>query len=1655
MSLLLDARSARVYRDELDVLREKAIRVDKLESELSRYKERLHDIEFYKARIEELKEDNQVLLETKTMLEDQLEGTRARSDKLHELEKENLQLKAKLHDMEMERDMDRKKIEELMEENMSLEMAQKQSMDESLHLGWELEQINRSSEICEVPQKSLGHEVNELTSSRLLKLEMENQTLLKTVEELQNAMGSLEGNNSKLMKMERENQRLSKKLEGLKNEFTEEKQSHQSSQNLCKDLMKEKAQLEKTIETLRENSERQIKILEQEIEHLNQTVTSLRQRSQISAEARVKDIEKENKILHESIKETSSKLSKIEFEKKQMKKELEHYKERGERMDELEKEVHHLEKENELLQKRITNLKITCEKIDSLEQENSSLDVENRKLKKTLDSLKNLSFQLESLEKENAQLDEENLELRRSVESLKSTNIKMAQLELENKELESEKGQLQKSLDLMKASFKKTERLEVSYQGLDTENQRLQKTLENNNKKIQHLESELQELESENQTLQKNLEELKISSKRLEKLEKENKLLEQETTQLEKDKKQLEKENKRLRQQADVMDSTLEENNVKIGHLEKENKSLFKEIGLCKEASIRLKEAEKENKELVKRATIDKKTLVTLREDLVNEKLKTQQMNNELEKLTHELEKIGLNKERLLHDEQSTDDSKYKLLESRLESTLKKSLEIKEEKIAALEARLEESTNLNRQLRQELKIVKKNYEALKQRQEEEKMVQSYSSKLDEESQPVTKWERDNQETTRELLKVKDRLIEVERNVENSAINSQSTSLMNQNAQLLIQQSTLENENESIIKEREDLRSFYDSLIKDHEKLEQLHERQATEYESLISKHGNLKSVHKNLEVEHKDLEDRYSQLFQQKVQLEELEKGLKVEQEKMIQQNKKHEMVAVEYKKLCEENDRLNHTYIQLLKENEVLQVDHKNLKTLLNSSKLEQTRLEAEFSKLKEQYQQLDITHTKLNNQCELLSQLKGNLEEENRHLLDQIQTLMLQNRTLLEQNMESKDLFHVEQRQYIDKLNELRRQKEKLEEKIMDQYKFYEPSPPRRRGNWITLKMRKLIKSKKDVNRERLKSLSLTPTRSESSEGFLQLPHQDSQDSSSVGSNSLEDGQTVGTKKSSTMNDLMQSMVLAGGQWIGSSEHLEGPDDTSTGKRRKELGSMAFSTTSINFATVNSAAGLRSKQLLNNKDTTSFEDVSPQGISDDSSTGSRIQASRPASLDSGRTSTSNSNNNASLHDVKAGAGNNQSRPQSHSSGEFSLLHEHEAWSSSSSSPIQYLKSHTKSSLLLHHTMSEKIDKQGIRRIKTKSPGSEMVTLQQFLEESNQVTSVELKSSSKDNLLDEVMKFFSENAELTGREKLSKQTSGSSGIVRSQSVRNTTELSDGKLGKQEPFARLNLNRTEDSKDLNFLETYAAGSQGKVRSVKENVQLQRQSKDCNPYATLPRASSVISTAEGTTRRTSIHDFLSKDTRQPIFVDPTPATAEQSIISSSSEYNPQQQSSIFYYAPDNAVTFSKNDLADITIPDHLNIPERLSNSRTKTKFITKTFSLSNVNNDKVGISSSGHFSMPFLTLNTELVCDVSGLPQTSITRTAKSFHSLVKLPQKDHKQPYENQKSDNKKIDVTQSSNKLKSLVHTDPNESESPLLADEDTQTIWYEYGCV
>ena len=61
--------------------------------------------------------------------------------------------------------------------------------------------------------------------------------------------------------------------------------------------------------------------------------------------------------------------------------------------------------------------------------------------------------------------------------------------------------------------------------------------------------------------------------------------------------------------------------------------------------------------------------------------------------------------------------------------------------------------------------VKKNYEALRQREEEERTAgQSSPARGGEEPQSASRWEKESHDATRELLKVKDRLIEIERNV---------------------------------------------------------------------------------------------------------------------------------------------------------------------------------------------------------------------------------------------------------------------------------------------------------------------------------------------------------------------------------------------------------------------------------------------------------------------------------------------------------------------------------------------------------------------------------------------------------------------------------------------------------------------------------------------------------------------------------------------------------------------------------------------------------------------------------------------------------------------------------------------------------------------------
>uniref|UniRef100_A0A8C9VIY4 Coiled-coil domain containing 88C n=1 Tax=Scleropages formosus TaxID=113540 RepID=A0A8C9VIY4_SCLFO len=1084
--LLAEARSARVYRDELDALRERAARVDRLETELSRCREKLHDVHFYRTRVEELREDNLTLLETKALLEEQLAGARRRCDKLHELEKENLQLRSKLHDVEMERDTDKKRLEELLEENMLLEISQKQSMNESAHLGWELEQLAKNNDVngaC----KSFVLELNESTSSQLLKLEKENQSLQSTIQELRQASLNTQESQLRALELEKENQGLSKKLERLQTLLEQERQTTQDMGNLGEELLKDKLKLERLLEAVQTEKCRQISELEVEKEQLSQTVTALRQRAQADSEARVREVERENRSLHQTISDTGSRLACLEAEKRQTIRELEQLRKQCEQAKDLEQKVAHLERSHEDLQKQAAGLQEAHIRVEALERENAGLEQDNCRLKKLADSAQNSALRLKVLEEEHRRQGEENLELQRTTESLKLAAAKVSQLQQENSELEREREELSLTVDSLRALAKKAERLELSYQGLNEENRQLRQSLEESAARAQALEQELHDAEAESQQLQRELEERRVAARRSEALEEQKQTLEQELGQLEKEKKQMEREVKRLRQQLEVKETALDESSLRLACLEKEARMREKELSCLKEASGKVKELERENKELQKLATIDKRTLATLREDLVNEKLKVQQQWNEMEKLSQELEKIGLNRERLLQED------KYKILETKIESTLKKTLEIREEKIQSLESRLEESSSLNLQLRTELTAVRGHTEQLchfslislsslcrlapppqnaalqteKQLQKEQlRQLDAQNTQLNSQVLALQRQTAALQEHNTALHTQTAKL-----QVETSTLSSQSAALLAQNATLQGQAQTLEAEAEALLRQRDEAQAGREAALHDHERLLAVHERQAAEFEQLMSRHTALKSAQRSLEQEHRVLESKWV-LQTQKAAMEELESTLQRERESLGDEVRKNALLLGENQSLRGEMDRCEHTHVHLRQEYDGLQQHTKELKTSLNETQLELNSWQARYDQLKERHQSLDISFTKLENHCELLTRLKGNLEEENHHLMSQVQILAQQNQTLLEQTMESRELYHEEQKQYIDKLNTLRRQKEKLEEKIMDQYKFYDPTP-KKRNHWVGAKaLVRLMKPKKESSHERVQS-------------------------------------------------------------------------------------------------------------------------------------------------------------------------------------------------------------------------------------------------------------------------------------------------------------------------------------------------------------------------------------------------------------------------------------------------------------------------------------------------------------------------------------------------------------------------------------------------------
>ncbi|XP_069946272.1 girdin isoform X1 [Cherax quadricarinatus] len=1076
VELVQDARAARAWRDEADILRERASRVDALEQEVARYRDKMADIEFYKTRVEELREDNRILVETKEMLEEQLASSRRRAEQVLDLENNILQLKQTINQITIERDSDRERLQEVMEENAQLQLSTKNSLSESATLVAQLDNLKSQQPLN---GSSVGSDLIGDAQARVLKLQLENQRLEAENEQLKH--GSLLASTDKLLELELENKRLSHKVIQLQETSQKERTHLLQSQEESEKRHQETQRLHQTLNTVKTNSQRQIDELQQENTQLLELIESLRERQKKTTDARLLDVETENKKLTDVNLQFQSQVSRLEYEKQQLNRLTERLRESADRLSEAEHQKAELERENRDLHKAIGAFRESCERHETLERDYASLEVEFARVSKMLTNMKDTVAKLESVQSEKLQMQTEVERLNRSMDSLKSSSARIIDLESEKEAQHQQINLLQKQLATLKAERSRAEQLELDLLTAGNEVQKKKRSLDTIQKKLAETEKERSELENENSKLQRTVETLKLSTKKLNELERDLTEMEGTNDRLDRENKSLQKEVSRLRSAMEVKDGLIDEAASKTSTQERDIKRLNKEVDQLRGSDNRVRELEKEKREFEQLMMTERKTLNCLREDLVAEKVRTQQLANQLDSLTSDLAKLGLNADNLTAPVSDSDNDRYKALESMLEETLKRSVEVREEKIVSLESRLAESVSRNKDLRNHLLEVKSELESLRQRHQEEdaslsedvsKEVAKLRDAVYRSNEEKGSLESEISELKCQTASYRDQVCALQSQVtslsnQNTVMSQHNAKLQGENARLQVENTTLQSQSASLIAqnsalqssatqsdaEREKVRrsceergSRLSRLVSDHEALQRLHQQLTREYDSLVLEHNNLKTTHKNLKHEQKELKERQSDMSASEDELLKLREALEDEMSKLKADSTSLANLRSEHSRLKDDFRSLFSANEKLRTEYKSLQSDYKTVKTENNTVKLRLTELRGELNDARDQMAALDVEVSKLTNKCQVLQTLNMTLEEDRRSLMSQVSLLLTQYHDLLTQTLEDKQHFHQEEKNFTDKLNNLRRGKEKLEEKIMEQYRRMDNSPSKK---------------------------------------------------------------------------------------------------------------------------------------------------------------------------------------------------------------------------------------------------------------------------------------------------------------------------------------------------------------------------------------------------------------------------------------------------------------------------------------------------------------------------------------------------------------------------------------------------------------------------------
>ncbi|KHJ41143.1 hypothetical protein D918_08729 [Trichuris suis] len=255
---------------------------------------------------------------------------------------------------------------------------------------------------------------------------------------------------------------------------------------------------------------------------------------------------------------------------------------------------------------------------------------------------------------------------------------------------------------------------------------------------------------------------------------------------------------------------------------------------------------------------------------------------------------------------------------------------------------------------------------------------------------------------------------------------------------------------------EDLRKQHHLLLKDHEQLQALHEQLNSDYDHLRANVQNLKSQLRQAKQDCNNCANRLEQVTSENRSLTRMSAQWEQENNEKDRDYRLFVALQNDHGALKRMHSSLQTRYEEICREKGMLQQENRRLRSELNGGELKVTQALVKLENAEDQRRRLELDVIKLEHKCETLDRLNATLVEERHALIRQLDGLLAQNHEVLSKAFMDKEHFHSEEKelQYgqlpfalgvTEKVNQLKRQKEKLEEKIMEQYKIME-SPKRK---------------------------------------------------------------------------------------------------------------------------------------------------------------------------------------------------------------------------------------------------------------------------------------------------------------------------------------------------------------------------------------------------------------------------------------------------------------------------------------------------------------------------------------------------------------------------------------------------------------------------------